>query len=179
MKQMNNLPEFKEAMERAKELECLYLVEEALNAASLTDALMEVSKVVPLGFSDFNNCTVTVIVDDERFDATPVPFDTITLAVDINVKDKLRGKIIASYPTQNKDGTQSQFLPQEEKLLKSIAHKIADVILQKSLVPAEEYAEHNWREIIRLLQSSNHQLLLHVCEKMLSLFAVNQPQKIE
>ncbi|MEG1392883.1 MAG: PEP/pyruvate-binding domain-containing protein [Christensenellaceae bacterium] len=176
---MNNLPEFKEAMERAKELECLYLVEEALNAASLTDALMEVSKVVPLGFSDFNNCTVTVIVDDERFDATPVPFDTITLAVDINVKDKLRGKIIASYPTQNKDGTQSQFLPQEEKLLKSIARKIADVILQKSLVPAEEYAEHNWREIIRLLQSSNHQLLLHVCEKMLSLFAVNQPQKIE
>ncbi|MEG1427938.1 MAG: hypothetical protein RSC76_09645, partial [Oscillospiraceae bacterium] len=171
---MNDFPEFQEAIERSKELECLYRVEEALSCDNLKEAFLEVSKVLPSGFSDYQNCTVSVIADGKRYDANPVPSDSRVLTVEILVNQQSRGQIIAAYPKN----VQSRFLPQEKKLLQSIANKIGNSLRQMELVPAE-YAKINWQEIIKLLQSSNHQLLLHVCEKMLSLFATHFPQKVE
>ena len=49
---MKNLPEFQEAMERAKELECLYQIEEALNTEVFPDALMKISKVTQMCIRD-------------------------------------------------------------------------------------------------------------------------------
>ena len=37
-------------IERAKELECLYLIDEALSKDSLSDILTEISAVTPSGF---------------------------------------------------------------------------------------------------------------------------------
>lgn len=174
---MKNLPEFQEAMERAKELECLYQIEEALNTEVFPDALMKISKVTPQGFSDVENCTVTIIINGEIYAETQSLSPVKSLSADVIVDKKVVGTITASYSEQ-KNGKAIDFLPQEEKLLQSIARKIANVILQKNLSSTENKT-NNWQEIIKLLQGANHELLLHVCTRMLSLIAVNHPQKTE
>ena len=40
-------------VERAKELECFYLVDEALTISSLADSLLKVTAVTPVGFHDY------------------------------------------------------------------------------------------------------------------------------
>lgn len=169
---MNDLLKFEEAMERAKELDCLYRVEDALSCLQLSDGLMEASKVAPSGFSYPQHCTVTIVVDGKNYNSAVVAANTKTLSADILVEGVVRGQVIAAYPL---DEAKLCFLPQEEKLLQSIARKIGSVIFKTELVSTDN-VEKNWQEIVKLLQVSNNELLLHVCEKMLSLLAVSQPQ---
>ncbi|MEG0570457.1 MAG: PEP/pyruvate-binding domain-containing protein, partial [Oscillospiraceae bacterium] len=98
--------------------------------------------------------------------------------VDICVQGKICGQIIAAYPLATNKQEQCHFLLQEERLMHSLARKIGNVLIQKQH-SAIEFAENNWYEIIKLLQSSNHSLLLYVCEKMLSTLAIQYPQKAE
>lgn len=153
-------------MEREKELECLYLIDEALALSPLSKMLVEVSKTAALGFSNASSCTVTIRLDGNDYAAKPAVSCGWEIHADIVVQSRIRGCLTASYPALNFSG-KTPFLVQEEKLLFAIARKLSHAILTQ-----EEFtAASNWREIIKLLQHSDHVLLLRLCEKMMSLLA--------
>lgn len=158
--------------ERAKELECLYLVDEALTKDSLKDIMMEISVILPKGFCHVNNCRVAIVLDNQIYSDKPVISNGIEIQSTIMVNHKVRGYIKASYIDIASVDEDCVFLVQEEKLLNTVAKKISQIIYQKEIQNFGD-PRSNWRAILTLLQKTNQSLLLHVCEKMITLLAKN------
>lgn len=161
-------------IEREKELECLYLIDEALALPTLSEMLMQVSKSTALGFTHPSACAVSVCLDGKDYAAKSVVSGGWALHAEIVLQNRVRGRLTASYPVSlaRADG-ENPFLPQEQKLLHAIALKLSHAIRAR-----EENAEGaNWRAILQLLQRSNHGLLMQICEKMMSRLAAEHPEQ--
>lgn len=154
--------------ERAKELETLYRVDEALTGASLPLTLGEICRILPKGFCNVKACAVIINLDDRQYSPKQLPASPVDeIRSDIVVAGKQRGSIRAVYGEDLRYFV--SFLPEEQKLLDTIAHKISGRIFQEELSAAE--SRSNWEAILLFLQNTDHNMLLHVCEKMLALLA--------
>jgi len=163
--------------ERAKELNCLYLIDEALTNNSLPDMLMEVTKVLPLGFCKVHECSVTIFLDDQIYSSKLVLSNGNEIQSSIIINKKVRGYIKATYSKNTTNSDEYSFLVQEEKLLSTVANKIAQIIYQKEIQYSND-PRSNWKAILTLLQRTDHEMLLHICEKMLTLLARNNQNLI-
>jgi hypothetical protein len=116
--------------ERAKELESLYRVDEALIQDSLPEILTEICRVLPRGFCNVSACTVMISLDNALYTAKPAP-ETISdeIRSNIVVNERVRGHIRAVYSEDVKNMAVTSFLTEEEKLLNTIAVKISNRIL--------------------------------------------------
>lgn len=174
---MDDFVNISDLKERAKELNCLYLIDEALTKDTLTDILMEISMVTPTGFCDFKECNVAIVLDEKIYTVRPIAQNSYELKSDIIVNGKKRGYIKATYPPHLFAENELIFLPQEQKLLNSIGSKISQVIDQK--FNQNYYNTSNWRSIVELLKKTNQKMLYHICEKMITLMATKNQKKIE
>lgn len=160
--------------ERAKELESLYKVDEALSKDALPDVLVEICGFLPRGFYNVRACSVVISLDDKLYHAKPIPENPANqICSDIVVNGKLRGYVKAIYSEDAMNMSVTFFMSEEEKLLAAVANKIANRIFYDELKPAE--SRSNWKAILLFLQNTDHTMLLHVCEKMLTLLAKNDP----
>jgi pyruvate, water dikinase len=175
---MDEFQDISGLMERAKELECLYLIDEALTKASLADILIEITEVAPLGFRNIEACVVTVVLDGKSYSTKPEVADSYEIQSNIIVNSIVRGYIKAAYASDTYDKGDVVFLHQEEKLLKAIASKIAQSIFQKNF---QEFGDSksNWKTIVKLLQNTDQGMLLHICGKMLALLAKTNQKLVE
>ncbi len=161
-------------VERAKELECLYLIDEALAGITDSDALLKITEIIPVGFRNLHACTVNIVLDGQIFLTKPTPENADVLEANIIVANELRGSIKVMYPKYTFPEGQPVFLDQEIKLLNTIAKRIAETIYRKSLLDTRNYRK-DWETIITLLQKTDQDMLMYVCEKMLALLARMNP----
>ena len=158
--------------ERAKELESLYKVDEALSKDSIPDILVSICKFLPKGFCNVHACSVIISLDEKIYSAKPIPTNCINeIQSDILVSGRLRGYIKAMYTEDPMNIAVTSFFAEEEKLLNTVANKIANRIFYDELELPE--SRSNWEAILLFLQYTDHTMLLHVCEKMLTLLAKN------
>jgi len=158
--------------ERAKELDSLYKVDEAMCKDSMSEALLEISRILPKGFCNVRACSVVISLDDKLYTAKPVPEISVNeLQSDIIVSGRQRGLIRAIYSEDNLNLSVTSFLAEEEKLLAAVANKISNRIFHEELEPVE--SRSNWETILLFLQNTDHTMLLHICEKMLTLLGKN------
>ncbi len=165
-------------VERAKELECFYLVDEALAAPSLSDSLFKVTEVTPIGFHDYNNCSVYIVLDGQTYATKPILEDGYILQSEIILNGVSHGTIKAIYPKHMITNTGCIFLPEEQKLLDTIANRIAERLFKVNLQPKNRF-RGDWEAIITLLKNTNRTMLLYVCEKMLALLARTSPSIVD
>ncbi len=165
-------------VERAKELECFYLVDEALATPSLSDSLFKVTEVTPVGFHDYKNCSVCIVLDGQTYATKPVIADGYTLQSEIILNGISHGSIKVIYPKHIFTNTDSIFLPEEQKLLDTIANRIAERLFKVNFQPKNRF-RGDWEAIIKLLQNTNRNMLLYVCEKMLALLARTSPNLVD
>jgi hypothetical protein len=59
--------------ERAKELECLYKVDEILCKSSRTDIMTEICRYLPRGFCNIRACHISISLDDKLYAVKPEP----------------------------------------------------------------------------------------------------------
>lgn len=161
-------------MERAKELECLYLIEEALTNGSLADIFLKISEVIPLGFRNPEACSAAIVFDQEVFATKPIPEKGDELQVEIQVEGQVRGCLKIKYPLNTFPEDENAFLPQEIKLARTIAHRVSENIYQKNLQKISTL-RRDWEAILTLLQKADQEMLFYVCEKMLALLARTNP----
>lgn len=154
-------------VERAKELECLYLVDEALTRDSIPEILTEISLILPRGFCDVQACAVSIELDGQIYAPKTLTTCSCKIESPIVVNSKVRGYIRVAYPEKVKNREKCTFLVQEEKLLNSVANKIAQLIERQSIREDSE-SRSNWEAIIKLLQSTDQEMLLYVCERLLT-----------
>lgn len=160
--------------ERAKELESLYQVDAALDKDSLPEILTDISEFLPRGFCNVQACSVVISLDGKLYFTKPVPDNPVNaISSDIIVGGRTRGYVRALYAEDETNMSVTSFLTEEEKLLAAVANKIASRIFYDELESSE--SRSNWQAILLLLQNTDHTMLLHVCEKMLTLLAKNDP----
>ena len=169
---------FEVLTERAKELECLYLIDKALTKESISDMLLEIVDVTPSGFRYVDACVVTVFLDNKVYSKKNQLHDGHEIRADIIINDKIRGYIKAVYPCDIAYKGESVFLIQETKLLNAIADKISQNVFQRQFKTLR-MSKNNWETIIELLQNTDHVMLLHVCEQMLAFCAKNNQKLVE
>lgn len=163
-----------ELVERAKELECLYLTEEALAEGSISESLERIASIIPMGFRNINDCTVIIELDGKIYNKEPSDSNVDVLGSAIIVNDETRGFIRAMYPKHTFADDDVVFLDQEIRLLNTIARRISEAIDKKTSAHNSSY-NNQWKAILNLLQKTDHSTLLYVCEKMLALLAVINP----
>jgi pyruvate,water dikinase len=158
--------------ERAKELECLYRVDEILDKDSLPEIFTEICRIMPRGFCNIRACTVLISLDGKIYSAKPISTNFVNeIHSDIVVNGKLRGYVKAIYVDDPMESGITSFLIEEEKLLHTVANKISSRIYYEELEPVE--TRSNWETILLFLQNTDHSMLMYVCEKMLTLLAKN------
>lgn len=175
---LNNNISKDDLVERAKELECLYLVEEALTKYPLAESLDKITSIIPMGFRNTYNCMVSIIFDEQIFNQNS-SFDNIDeLGTAIIVEGQNRGYIKVMYPKHTFPEDDIVYLDQEIRLLNTISKRISETI-EKSDKSFKKNYRSRWEAILNLLQNTNQELLLYVCEKMLALLTGFNPNIVE
>ena len=164
--------------ERAKELDCLYRVEEQLKDADrpLSQVFREVIRVVPPGLQYPEVTRALINYSGETYKS--VPFDPTPWGVctDIKVQDRSVGTFCIYYSEAMPEADEGPFLKEEVRLLQTIADRLSHFILFKRLKDVRKNLESAstadslgaWRGTIRLLRASDRTLYIKIARKMLN-----------
>lgn len=123
--------------ERRKELNCIYQVNDILRdyTVELDTAFLQILKILPEAWRYSEICHACILFDNTLYE--PIPFKRTKLkqSATIMIEDTIAGEIQIYYtkPVTNDKGI---FLPDEQKLLNTIAEKLSGFILLKRLKEA-------------------------------------------
>lgn len=173
-----------ELQERAKELNCLYKVQELLNnpEASIPEVCQGIIEAIPPGWQYPNICQARIILDEKTYQ-TEGFFDTAwSQTAPIVVQDEVVGEITVAYTRERPEEDEGPFLKEERKLINTIAEQLGYYLLNLRLrevfaeeedrSPQEPQAE--WWVILNLLRRTDPQLLIRVSRKMVNLLCWNK-----
>jgi hypothetical protein len=160
--------------ERAKELACLYRVEEILGRGgrTLDETAAEVLAVLPDGWQ-YPEVTVARLRVGERTFASPGFAPTPwSLAAPIHGGGRTLGALEVYYTAERPAAHEGPFLAEERKLLTSVADRVGGFLAQREITgpagegPAGGRAE--WRVILEFLRQTDRILLGRLGRKMVN-----------
>lgn len=167
--------------ERAKELNCLYSIEELLkNPDADADEVFEgVIQVIPPGWQYPDVCKVRLEVEGTVYKSPDFEESPWSQTAQITVQDTTFGSLCVYYIKEMPQADIGPFLKEEEKLIGTIADRIAHFLMWRRLrhvseewVTAQrELSEHKkaeWQVILDLLRQTDKELFLRISQKMLN-----------
>ena len=167
--------------ERARELNCLYRVEEALGdpRATIADICSEIIKAIPAGWQYPEVCVARIRIDDNSFSSPSFSESDWVQRADILSGDVKVGDICVYYTREMPERDEGPFLREESKLIQTIAdrigHRIMHHRLRAILDQTEDGAkasesEHKgeWQVVVQMLKQTDRKLYLSVSRKMLN-----------
>jgi predicted nucleotidyltransferase len=160
--------------ERAKELRCLYRVMEILSndKAELHAAFMALLEALPPGWQHPTVCESRIIYEGREYATVDFRETPWMQEAELIIDNHMAGMIQVAY-IQNVFETEKPFLPEEQKLLNSIAENLSKFIffrrLRKTLEEVQSYEISGQAEEQSLLayESDEHwKWRYHVSEKI-------------
>ncbi len=161
--------------ERAKELNCLYAVQEILSTPGITqeDALRRMIDVIPPGWQYPEICVAQITVGESAYqskDFRQTPWGQYS---EIIVQDQVVGRISVFYLDEKAEEDEGPFLFEERRLINTIADQVGNFLLQHRLQDVFEKQTHDgsdkgvgWRVVLSLLKKTDPDLLITVARKM-------------
>ncbi|HWR37489.1 MAG TPA: PEP/pyruvate-binding domain-containing protein [Clostridia bacterium] len=165
--------------ERAKELNCLYQLDELLNraGASLYEILRGIIDILPHGwqYPQVAQARITfeqLIIEPEEFKPTPW-----SLSAPILVQSKYLGSIELYYREQMPSADEGPFLKEERKLLDTVAERLSSIILHRRLKAAfdgwdvghvQGAEKGEWRIVLEFLRDTDPVLLQRLSRKLIN-----------
>ena len=109
--------------ERAKELECLYQIEEILldSASPLHDVFHRIARVIPNGWQFPQNCRARITYRGESFSEPDFEPTFWGQTAPIRVQGEPVGQVEVFYTVQGPPGDEGPFLKDEPRLINSVA----------------------------------------------------------
>lgn len=166
--------------ERAKELNCLYKIEELLNNVNrpLDELLGEVVKIIPEGWQYPDMCQAKITYKGKAYQTPGYIESEISQKADIMVQQEVVGEITVSYKNRVPTTHQDYFLKEESKLIKIIADRISHTILHKELKAISEEWDQakkkftsepgdEWNTLLDMLHRTDRTLFIFIIQKML------------
>lgn len=167
--------------ERAKELNCLYHVEEALRThdESLDEAFQEVTKAIPPGWQYPDICRATITYGDHTVRSADFVPTSWVLRADIRVQGGVVGAVEVYYLDERPQEDAGPFLKEEIQLVNTIAGLLGHFILRQRLLSIQKDWDALrgegtidpaavWRTPLHLLRESDRSLYLRIAHKMLN-----------
>lgn len=167
--------------ERAKELNCLYQVDDLLNSGperSLDDILQGIVQILPHGWQYSDICIARVILDNSYFEPPNFREYPWVQSAKIIVEGEPVGAVEVYYTRQMPHADEGPFLKEERKLIETIAERIASTIIQRRLKAAyQDWAEatsaiadekHEWRIVLEFLRETDPVLLKRISRKLVN-----------
>lgn len=159
--------------ERAKELQCLYQVEEALadDEGDFDETLHRVVRLIPPGWLHPEVCAAALEVDDsvhlsQDFDPTPW-----MISADIELHGRKLGRLSVYYLEERPAEQDGPFLAEEVRLIRSIADRLGYHILHHNLHEAqlsEQNVVLDWARGLRLLREADPEQYVRLSRRMLN-----------
>jgi hypothetical protein len=164
-----------ELKERAKELNCLYEVQETLAkpGISTSEALTKIIKIIPPGWQYPDICISQITIGEDLFQSPEFIETPWAIHSDIILQDQSVGRISVFY-TENKPAMdEGPFLREERRLINTIADQIGNFLLHQRLQDVFEKqnqkvtdSEVGWRVVLNLLKKTDPELLITIARKM-------------
>ncbi len=170
-----------ELQERAKELNCLYRIEELLTDVDrpIEEALTGIVEALPPGWQFPEICEACIVYREQAFETkgyieTPYP-----LSADIAIQDEIVGTVTVCYTSDAPEEDNGPFLKEEVKLIRTIADRLGHFALHKKLKEMfneatassrlnGESSVSEWTVAIELLRKTDRDLLYRVSRKMIN-----------
>jgi predicted nucleotidyltransferase len=168
--------------ERAKELNCLYRVDEILSRAEVQedDVYRELLQVLPPGWQYPDVCQARITMGRHVYEPAAYEQSPWTMKADIYVHGEPMGEVAVSY-TEERPRVQDDtpFLKEEHRLIQAIAERIAFFVLQRRLRKDRESWEkavrgisdnrgESWSVLLALLSRTDRGLLVRIARKMVN-----------
>ena len=167
--------------ERAKELNCLYHVEEALrkDGADANAAYLEVLDALPPGLQYPDICVARLSIEGKTLSSPGFEPSEWVLKADIMVQDTAVGALEVFYTEERPHEDVGPFLEDEIRLINTIAGLIGHHILRLRLQSIQKdwetlqsegagNASEIWRSPLHLLRESDRSLYLRIAHKTLN-----------
>ncbi len=166
--------------ERAKELNCLYKVEEILSdfTQPLDEIFRRVIEAVPPGWQHPDFCQARIVCGSEVYESPDFEDTPHFQEANICVHDSNVGQISVSYRKPMPEGDIGPFLKGEYKLIQTIAERLGHYILHQRLRKMFEQISDEqrgldkgrtgWRIAVDLLRNTDQNLLIRVSRKMMN-----------
>ena len=167
--------------ERAKELNCLYEVENHLGRAGalLGEVLHGVVSAIPPGFQYPQVCRASISYSGEEYRSRDFDPSEWRLEAPIQVQDEVVGVICVYYVEEMPSEAEGPFLAEERRLLTTIADRLGHFLFYQKLrnfnqdlkaarTQEREGQEVDWHPSIHLLRESDRSAYLRIARRMLN-----------
>jgi pyruvate,water dikinase len=161
--------------ERAKELNCLYKVEELFSLPRITmpEILKGIVNAIPPGWQYPDACEARINLGDLVVQTPGFIESPWRMEVNLALQDEIVGSIQVCYREERPEAFEGAFLKEERKLLETIADRLERRIQHEHLRQVFEKRQQRettaveWRVILDLLRRTDPKLLARIARKML------------
>lgn len=167
--------------ERAKELNCLYKIDEILMSDEpLEKKLQAVTESMTLGWYDPDHCEARIVYMRKSYESKNFGKGIAELSENLVINGGNVGEVIVSYTDKApKLDKEEPFLEEEKKLIKTLARRISHTILHDSLsrmFKEEEIVDQSdlkgtsesWRTILDMLLITDRKLYQTLSRRLLN-----------
>ncbi|MGA2587739.1 MAG: PEP/pyruvate-binding domain-containing protein [Candidatus Aminicenantales bacterium] len=164
--------------ERAKELNCLYKIEELLNKpdTNLTDICKGVIEAIPPGWQYPDICVAKITLEGRTYQSPNFKETPWVQSADIEVQDRKIGRFSVYYTAEMPHIDDGPFLKEETKLLGTIVDRLGHYIMyarmkqvyQAARQEIREHKKEEWRVALNFLRQTNKNLFLDISRHMLN-----------
>ena len=174
--------------ERAKELNCLYAVDEILSIrdASVGDVAPKLIEAIPAGWQYPAVCRARLRVDGTVYMPDEFVETPWWQGADLVVEGERVGDIMVFYTDKRGDSDEGPFLKEERRLINAIAERVSFFLLQQKLLSARagfgdaddiSWQEHpDWMVILNFIRKTDQRLLARITRKMINHLCWNRRQ---
>lgn len=171
----------RDLQERAKELNCLYAVDELVTDESLPlprifDRLIE---AIPPGWQYPEICQSRITIRGQTHASSGFRETPWTQTAQVRVRGEPVGTIEVSYTEPRPNADEGPFLKDERRLIETIAERLGNCLTHRELLAAmDEWrqakallssrAAPQWQVILDLLRRTDQALLLRIARKMIN-----------
>ncbi len=163
--------------ERAKELNCLYEVQEILSTPEIDmdEVCRRVIKILPPGWQYPDVCQAEITFEGKVYRTPGFKASDWVQKTDIVVQDEVLGSIHVYYTEERPASDEGPFLKEERKLINTIAEQIGFYVLHQQL--SKVFKEHlrsgeermnEWDVILDLLKRTDPELVTRISRKMIN-----------
>ena len=165
--------------ERAKELNCLYLVGELLSQSNrpLQEIFRGIIEVLPPGWQYPDDCQARILFGDLIIQPPEFQVTPWVQKANIVVQGEAAGTVEVFYRRDMPRSDEGPFLKEERKLIETIAERIASAVTQRRLRTAFEgwaaadaaaSAQGEWRVVLEFLRDTDPALLKRISRKLIN-----------
>ncbi len=163
--------------ERAKELNCLYRIEEILSRhdSPLDQICRDIIESIPPGWQYPEICRAKIIIENKTVSSDAFKETPWVQSADIKVQDNVIGSIHVYYTEEMPAEDDGPFLKEEVRLIKTIAERLGHFIMHQKMrrvladwKSAEGEKQSDWRIVLQMLRQTDHKLYLNISRKMLN-----------